>query len=250
MCCFSRTVEHVSNTEIFARPVANGRQALIYSMQLKANEPLAMILPIPSAQPARDDMVQFVSLEDYPNLFAGLRRGFPQPRELTLGYSRGAASPAARLKVVEVGSFSASFVPTIRDFGRLDPQFRLPEGVWEKLGGYADFGFSVFKLKQGHARIHPMAFVFPTATPGRLFFPTVHIHDGVVHRRAHFNHALYCQTGGLGGRSLTAWEESAGPASQFVNTKSAKNLILPEHHVFRRTLNGELDNEDITLRIA
>lgn len=219
-------------------------------MELKADEHLAMILPIPIAQPAREDMVQFVSLEDYPNVFAGLRRAFPQPQNLSLGRSRGAASSPARLKVVEVGSFSASFVPAIRDFQRLDPQFRLPDGVWEKLGGYAAYGFAVFKLKQGHARIHPMAFIYPTATPDRLFFPTVHIHDGVVHRRAHFDHALYCQTGGFGGRNLTAWEESAGPASQTINTRSAKNLILPEHHLYRRNLRGELDNEDITLRLA
>jgi hypothetical protein len=49
MCCFSRPVEHVSNTSIFARPVAKGRQALVYTIQLNAREDLAMILPIPVA---------------------------------------------------------------------------------------------------------------------------------------------------------------------------------------------------------
>jgi len=253
MCCFSRAVEHVSETQIFARPVAGGRQALIYSMRIKAGEDLAMILPIPVAQPAREDAVQFVSLEEYPDLFAGLRRGFPEAAaRASFGGSRGDAHALgpAPLKVLDVGSFSASFVPTIRDFARLDPQFRLPDGVWEKLGPYASYGFTVFKLKKGEARIHPMAFVFPTAIPDRLFFPTVHIHDGIVHRRANFDHALYCQIARGGLRSLASWDESAGPASRFVNTKSAKNLILPEQHVFRRRLAGEHDNEDVTLRVA
>jgi hypothetical protein len=43
------------------------------------------------------------------------------------------------------------------------PVLRLPEGVWAKLPGYADFGFAVFKLKPGNAQVHPMAFSFPAA---------------------------------------------------------------------------------------
>ena len=37
-----------------------------------------------------------------------------------------------------------------------------------------------------------MAFDFPRAAK-KLFFPTVHIHDGKVHDKADFDHALYCQ---------------------------------------------------------
>jgi hypothetical protein len=151
---------------------------------------------------------------------------------------------------VQVGSFVASFVPAVADFERLDEQFRLPPGAWEKLGAYARYGFAVFKLSKGHSHVHPMAFVFPSAIPAQLFFPTVHIHDGKVHRRAHFDHALYCQVAASGLRSLSAWEESSLPAARFVNTKSAQNLILPDLHVFRRTMVGEFENEDVLLRVA
>jgi len=54
------------------------------------------------------------------------------------------------LKVEQVGSFEASFVPTLADFQRLDPRFRLPDTVWQQLGRYAKYGFAIFQLKKGH----------------------------------------------------------------------------------------------------
>ena len=47
MCCFSRPVDSVSATNIFARSGAGGRQLIAYSMTLRAGEDLAMILPLP-----------------------------------------------------------------------------------------------------------------------------------------------------------------------------------------------------------
>ncbi len=38
-----------------------------------------------------------------------------------------------------------------------------------------------------------MAFDFPRKNPDVVFFPTVHIHDGKVHKTARFDHALYAQ---------------------------------------------------------
>jgi len=47
MCCFSRPVEIVSDTNIFAR--ADGaRQYLVYSMKYAARSDLAMVLPLPA----------------------------------------------------------------------------------------------------------------------------------------------------------------------------------------------------------
>ncbi|RYD84070.1 MAG: hypothetical protein EOP84_06525 [Verrucomicrobiaceae bacterium] len=246
-------MEHVANTSIFVRPVGGGDQAVIYSMEINAQEDLSMILPIPVAQPSRENSVRFVSLKDYPNIFAGLRRGFPRQYEAGPAAGNALGGPPSRsapLRVVQVGNFVASFVPTVADFSRLDEQFRLPEGVWEKLGGYAKFGFAVFKLRKGHSQIHPMAFVFPSANPDHLFFPTVHIHDGEIHPRAEFDHVLYCQVARRGLQSLAAWDESELPANRFVNAKMTHNLILPDHHVFRRTMLGEFANADVLLRVA
>ena len=183
MCCFSQRVISVSSTNIFARAAAQGRQILVYSMSLEANNDLAMILPLPAQTPAGEKDVQFVDLKGYPQFFDDLRLGFPIPpptESLHMDRAMTSASKAP-LEVVQVGDFEASFVPAVKDFSRLDERFRLPDNAWKDLPAYADYGFAVFKLKSGAQRIHPMAFSFLNRDNARLFFPTVHIHDGKVH---------------------------------------------------------------------
>lgn len=244
MCCFSRPVASVSQTRIFARPALAGRQVLVYGMQLDAPEELAMILPLPVGKDAREDALAFVNLEKYPQFFDDLEAGFPQPAALSFGIP---PRSAPKLAVVEVGSFVASFVPTIGDFERLDARFRLPPGVWEKIGAYADYGFAVFQLRKGRARIHPMAFTFPSALGGQLYFPTVHIHDGKVHARAEFDHLLYCQAAQMGRAALVEWRASDLPAARFVDVARALKLVLGDRHVYRRGIHGLQKNEDVLL---
>jgi hypothetical protein len=244
MCCFSQPVEFVAGTNIFARPARAG-QYLVYSMTLKAGSDLAMILPIPTPKASKEDAVTFINLEKYPDFFDDMRSGFPlppPPRGLKDDSPR--PKPEPKLKVVEVGSFVASFVPTVKDFVRLDDQFKLPEGTWVKLPQYKDYGFAVFKLKKGEHKVHPMAFEFPRADERRLFFPTVHIHDGKVHDRAGFDHTLYCQGADTGMR----WRESPQPAEMFLKKlDQAKGVVDPKAHVYRKDMNGTFKNEDVWL---
>lgn len=244
MCCFSRPVTSVSATRIFARMVAPGTQALIYQMNLETPEDLAMILPIPVRQPAADDALRFVSLEDYPAIFTDLERGFPKPRSDSKGPSPEGPGNALPLEVHRVGAFDASFVPSPSSFGRLDARFRLAQGVWDALPQYADYGFAVFKLRKGRSEVHPMAFLFPTARPADLFFPTVHIHDGKVHPRERFDHVLYAQAGA--NALIPRWAESAGTATRFTDTKAARELLAPDQHVYRLAVGGLRENRDIT----
>src|SRR5262249_41361996 len=162
MCCFSRPVQRVSNTQIFVRSAKEGRQFVVYSMLVGAKEDLAMILPLPVPKKTDEEAVKFINLEKYPQFFGDLMIGFPMP-------GRGGAMPnafaggfggtgGAPLKVVDVGSFEASFVPTVKDFERLDERFRLPTSTWERLPQYRGHGFAIFKLKKGEKQIHPMAF--------------------------------------------------------------------------------------------
>lgn len=196
MCCFSQPVLSVSATNIFAREAPDGRQYLAYDMTLSAAEDLAMILPLPVPLGTSDDALTFLDLSGYAELFDDLASGFLEAVSMGLELTRAIPASASfePLAVVDVGSFEASFVPSIGDFDRLDARFRLPPDVWPNLPGYADFGFAVFKLKKGNKRIHPMAFIFPRADANALFFPTVHVHDGEVHVDADFDHALYCQS--------------------------------------------------------
>jgi hypothetical protein len=188
-------------------------------MRFKAADDLAMILPVPTPKASADDAVRFINLEKYPAFFDDLNAGFPVPQNANRRPKTDAPKPALSLPVVEVGRFVASFVPAIRDFARLDQQFRLPDGVWEKLPQYREFGFAVFKLKKpekGEQKVHPMAFEFPRADKRVLFFPTVHIHDQTVPTMARFDHSLFCQFGEVPAMS---WEESPGLAESFVKVK-------------------------------
>lgn len=249
MCCFSGKVI-VSDTNIFARAAKDGRQFLVYSMKFKAGEDLAMILPIPTPKDTAEDAVKFINLEKYEAFFDDVRSGFPIKKGK--GGDRtppGGAKNAEPLAVVEVGKYVASFVPAIKDFARLDKQFRLPDGVWDKLPQYKDFGFAVFKLKKpekndSEQKVHPMAFEFPREDKRVLFFPTVHIHDGTVPAKAHFDHSLFCQTGDTAPMN---WEESPGLADSFVKVKETQGIVDPNAHVYRKLMKGSFDNKDVGL---
>jgi hypothetical protein len=123
----------------------------------------------------------------------------------------------------------------------------LPKGVWDKLPAYKDYGFAVFKLKEGKANVHPMAFEFPRANPQQLFFPTVHIHDGQVHARATFDHALYCQRAGAENLNLMDWRESTQPAGLFMKMDKAEGLLEANEHCYLKSVHGQHKNEDIVL---
>lgn len=248
MCCFSGNVTFVTGTRIFARMIEASRQGLVYQMQFGAKEDLAIILPLPVTIGADEKAVQFIDLSGYPEFFKHLRAGFPPEPQLRALAAGGPAKAA--LEVKQVGSYDASFVPTVKDFERLDPRFRLPAETWNALPLYADYGFAVFKLRAGDHEVHPMAFTFPTRQPQQLFFPTVHIHDGKVHPEEEFNHALYCQVKQLGALPLRGWQESADPAARFIKPEAAARLIDPDGHVYRRRLTGKLKNEDIILATA
>jgi hypothetical protein len=244
MCCFSGPVINVNQTNIFARSAGSGRQFLVYAMSLSADADVAMILPLPVPPSPPEDAVRFIDLHGYPTFFEDVESAFPQ-RESRLegGYNLRAQ---AVLKVHDVGDFEASFVPRLADFDRLDERFRLPQGVWDQLPAYADFGFAVFKLRGGASgraqekTIHPMAFEFPVRDPSVLFFPTVHIHDGAVHPTARFDHVLYFQ----GDFPDFADDEKSCPARTTVDVSRAAGVVDADAPFQRLMLYGAYPNRD------
>ena len=243
MCIFTRAVEHVSDTNIFAR-MDGARQYLVYEMRMTSSEDNAMTLPLPVAQGASEDAVRFIALDAYEHFFQDMRAGFPANTRL----SRNSAPMRSRkpqLEVQTVGAFEASFVPGLADFERLDTRFRLPTETWTRLGRYQDHGFVVFKLRAGKAlHVHPMAFSFPTRDPGQLFFPTVHVHDGKIHGEAEFDHALYYQAENGGRPKFSNVDKSDKLAQQFLRVESTGGAVrgdLPCHRIELRGLHKNLD---------
>jgi hypothetical protein len=251
MCCFSQPVISVSGTNIFARPDADGRQLLVYSMTINAANDLAMILPLPVKTPAGEKDLKFIDLKGYPEFFAEMEVGFQPPPKPTRSFSNGLATSAAseKLEVVQVGNFEASFVPTQKDFSRLDERFRLPPDAWKQLPQYESYGFAVFKLKSGEMKVHPMAFSFPRQKAKALFFPTVHIHDGKVHAKAHFDHALFCQPTQDERPAIQAWKESRGHPTSFMQVNKTKGIVVADQHCYKKEMRGMLANKDTFLAV-
>ena len=245
MCCFSGTVRFVGSTRIFARMTEASRQAIVYQMKYGADRELAMILPLPVSEGTAEDALRFINLKSYPAFFDDLRSGFPQP---VAEATRNAGALAGNtLKVETVGDFEASFVPKPADFDRLDARFRIPKATWDKIPLYADYGFAVFKLRKDAQSVHPMAFTFPTRHPDKLFFPTVHIHDGEVHEKEEFDHALYCQVNRGGMFAMMKWDESDQPAGGFTKVEKSAGLLVKDKHVYRKLMAGIRKNEDVFL---
>jgi len=208
MCCFSANTS-VFETSIFARLTRPGAQVLVYQMRYASAEPTAMILPLPVALPTREGAVRWTSLKEQQSFFDKLESGFPSKRP----------APAAALPVHEVGDYIASFVPSVAAFDRIDPRFAIKKDVWSRIPTYHDYGFAVFQLKLLSGTPHPIAFEFETRLRDTVFFPTVHIHDGTVHDKDRFHHALYLQDARFDAR-VSAYVDSdhADPRTGFVRS--------------------------------
>lgn len=248
MCCFSIASPNLLDSLYGARPrvrVARTRilarrdgddQLIAYAMSLTAPSAVAMIMPLPVRE-WRDPHVSFLDLSAHTDLFERLQRLFPAPaapQDFPL-----ARNATARIAVQAIGAYEASYVPAPADFARLDPRFQLPPGFLTALPDYRDHGFAVFRLNPAKNQpVHPMGIRFRTRSPSRLYFPTVHVHDGEVHPTADFDHTLY-------------WQGAPAGPDDLVATTSVRDgfptippVLDPDAPVVSRTLVGVLPNED------
>jgi len=224
--------------------VAPGVQGLAYAMQVRLREPAAMVIPLPVARDAQFALT-FIDLKREAQLFEDIEHLFEFPMHNELGLDAMHASP---LFVHRVGSFIASYVPTMHDFARVDSRFRIPSSVLEALPHYRQYGFVVFQLAGGRQAPHPMAMMFPTQTPEFLYFPTVHVHDGAFHNEAEFDHMLYYQHPSV--RTAKDVDNDEWYVSRRLPRKDYGGLIDTSRVILRDQLLGRLTNLDTWVPIT
>lgn len=242
--CIMCDEARVFGTKIFSRLSRRGENVLLYQMGVESKHELAMVLPISRREGGR---FKFVDFTGYSRIFEQLEKLFPDLSDgddlfggLTL-----AAGPESPLPVEKIGSFDASFVPTLADFDRVDARFRLKPGIWEKLPAYQSWSFAVFQLRKGRHKVHPMGLAFETRFTGKCFFPTVHVHDGELHSEADFDHLLYTQ----GIAAAGDWEEASVATSVHIGVDETHGFVRPGP-VYRRTIVGRRRNADVWAPIA
>ncbi|WP_444930786.1 hypothetical protein ACJJIF_03095 [Microbulbifer sp. SSSA002] len=245
MCIFTGEVESVENTRIFSRQDGS-RQLIIYDMYLSAKDETAMVLPIPVSNFTSGAPVEFIDLSSYSNIFDDIESLFLQWPAVYLQDCLSADSP---IEVHEVGAYEASFVPTPNDFRRLDSRFSLSDTFFEQAPEYSNYGFVVFKLKAGKAKVHPMAFWFRKDDDGQLFFPTKHMHKGIVNKNDTYHHTLYAQGNFENNQGLTSvnLEEKVNNLNNI--EKRSLGLVSNKENIHKKSIYGEHENKDIWISI-
>ena len=179
MCIIQGEVKHVSNTKIFVAPLIDGRQLTVYcnevSMGKNNTQNLAMILPFPKSN------CEFFDLSDYSNLFEDLNYIINWPKANSTRESQASSlhTYSNNLKVFKVGSYSASIVPSIADFSRIDQNiFTLNPKIFSFLSEMyeKDYSFVVCQLDIDK-KYHPFGYIHMPLPSGQLFVPTMHYHD-------------------------------------------------------------------------
>jgi hypothetical protein len=188
MCIISGNVHKVAKTNIFVAPLEDGqRQLTVYSNVVDLSEDqgvMVLPLPFPPGRPTRNHpqvgsaQVEFVDLTAYPQLFDDLKSITLDLAPNPIGKSRGGGGGGKSLAVVDVGSYKASFVPTMADFKHLDSsEFPVkPEVLQFMRSQYQEdrTAFVVCRLQKSKA-YHPFGYIH-FITDQRMFIPTMHYH--------------------------------------------------------------------------
>ena len=244
-------IDHVGSTQIFVSGLSDEEHATVYRMAYRAPEAVAMILPIPVRRGGAEDAVTFVDLGECRDFFELLDRCYPRPPEDSKPGGYGGRPRRPPLAVHENGDYVASYVPSIGDFDRLDPRFRLPATAWGDLPDYGGHGFAVIQLKPGKdpLSVQPIAYRYPPEVPHELFFPTVHLHDGEgVGARARYEHVLYAQPFRQHPNvRVSGWEPQATSPRWAMDLSRTEGLVAPDRYLSRVRLQGEAPNADLVL---
>ncbi len=205
MCIISGEVREVSGTNIlvaYAQPDgAVKKQFTAYCNTAAMADNLGvMVLPVPKAAGFTP-----VNLEPVKNLFHLLKAACPVDPVSRSSYSTNTFGAGEELKVLQVGSYKTSYVPSHADFPRLSSaHFPLDPSVLRFLkDSYDDglFGFAVFRLDRNQT-YHPFGYLHATLPDSTLFIPTVHLHmhrqGEVLTNEVDWDHRIWCMNAAIG----------------------------------------------------
>lgn len=231
MCIFAAAAT-VQVTKLFAS-MRDGRQTLVYEAKIESATANAMILPVPIDRSAASMSIELLDLSGFPCFFDDLSHHFISPPAFAMG---------GELDVFRVGSFEASIAMERGDLDRLSSRFVLADEIKKALADrYPDHAFVVYQFAPGKVLMHPFAFSFASRYRDRLFYPTVHVHDGAhVAATAKFSHVFFAQGARLDQRYGNAFSR-APSFPPFVD------LARPLDHGHRH---GEFANTDVFAPLA
>jgi hypothetical protein len=231
-----------------AMPVPE-KQFLVYSMNYRVGEDLAMVLPLPVPVGSKEDAVQFIDLHGYGEFFADLQSGFPvaaSDKRRPLSRSMPSHCRQRRSRWFRSAASKRRLCRRSKTLRASMLGFACRTGFGTSCPPTKSRGLRCSSCARMPARCIRWRLRFLAPIASKLFFPTVHIHDGKVHDTAHFDHSLYCQVGSQYGKT-TGWEETPQLASAFVKVAATKGIVDGSAHCYRKTILGNQKNQDTWL---
>ena len=226
--------------QMFARMNNFGEQVLVIALHALVAVDAALVLPLPVKPGGR---CAFADVR-YDELFFALERCWEPSLVISdnplleadlLGKLLDAAAPAS----------NGVFFATRADLARLDAKLRPPAPV---IAHYADYGFAVFRLPKGERNVAPLALVFESRDPSRIYFPTLRLVDGKMPERVKMDHRVFLQS--WTGKRIEGFIESDTAAAEHVDIAAARGLVRGELRGYRTELRGERKNDDLWVRLG
>lgn len=136
----------------------------------------------------------------------------------------------------------AVFLPKAQDIARAGGEDLL------KHAPYHEWGCAAFAIRKGQYAFGPIAMVFETRDPTKIFFPTREIIERACPERVERDHRLYLQN--WTGKRIDGWFESDSRAEAHVDIARSQRMVRGELLVHRLDLRGSRKNEDVWVRIG
>ncbi len=239
----------VSRTKILVAPDYHRlSQLTVYSNEVETNtKNNMMLLPVPNPE-----SVQFIDLSDYDDIFTDLEMHFG-----SRGSRGGGLTKSAFLEVVSVGSYRATLVKTFKDLNNIDPEIfgKVSQNIKDILfnqyhhGNENNFGYIVCKLTGGEKfKYHPFAYTHELVKSGKLFVPTLHVHDGEnAKAEEHWDHCIYSiNTAKQGGDESRDNRDLYAPSGKYFDKQKISQFDSCSFKVLnKKYLSGLYENKDV-----